>query len=177
MLGSGNESQLSVTSVIMGEAAHTLQCAVLFICGALQVTCVTCTFEYNNFQLNDELIRTNHSKVWFPISLNYIKLTFPPQWQKLEHGVCFAKLITNEDLTLESWNTFYKGGAFIHSHGFKHACLLLRSASVFKSRQETHNDYLLCDWALKSCALMSESAAMFTPLQKSNFQMFTLFST
>lgn len=24
----------------------------------------------------------------------YIKFTFPPQWQKVEHGICFAKLIT-----------------------------------------------------------------------------------
>lgn len=63
MLGSGNEPQLSVTSVIMGEATHTLQCAVLFICGTLQVMGVTCTFEYKSFQINDGLIKTNHSNV------------------------------------------------------------------------------------------------------------------
>lgn len=100
----------------------------------------------------------------------YIKLTFPPQWQKVEHGICFAKLITKRVLTLESWNTsFYKGGTFIHSHGFKHACLSPRSASGFKSRQETNNNCLRCDWALKSCALMPESAAMFHSTPEEQF--------
>lgn len=131
------------------------------------------------FNLMMDLSRLIIVKFDFQTLWIYIKLTFPPQWQKLEHGVCFAKLITKGDLTLESWNTsFYKGGRYFYTQPGFQACLSVAAAlSQWVQKQTKNNDYLHCYRALKSCELMSELAAMFTPLQKSNFQMFTLFHT
>lgn len=63
MLSRSNEPQLPVISVIVAEAAHTLQGVVLFICDALQVRYIKCISEHQHFQLNDGFTETNHRKV------------------------------------------------------------------------------------------------------------------
>lgn len=46
MLRRSNGPQLSVISVIVAEAAHTLQCVALFICDTLQVRHIKYIFEH-----------------------------------------------------------------------------------------------------------------------------------
>lgn len=147
MLGRGNEPQLSVTSVIMGEAAHALQCSVLFICGALQVTCVTWTFEYNSFQLNDGFIKTNHSKVWFPNSLNLHKAHISPS--VTEKNTVF---VLQNSLLREIWlwsleTSFYKGGRYFYPQPGFLACLSVAAAlSQWVQKQTRSTQWLFTLW-------------------------------
>lgn len=179
MLGSGNEPQLSVTSVIMGEAAHTLQSAVLFICGALQVACVMCTFAYNSFQINDGLIKTNHSKVWCPNSLNLHKAHVSPS---VTESRAWLSVLQNSLLSecwlwsLETHHFIREVLLFTATVSSMPVCRCARPAGSKADRKQTMTVYVVTGHcrAVPSC---QNQLPCSTPLQKSNSQLFTLFNT
>lgn len=107
----------------------------------------------------------------------YIKLTFPPQWQKVEHGICFAKLITEFWLwSLETHHFIREVLLFTATVSSMPVCRCARPAGSKADRKQTMTVYVVTRHcrAVPSC---QNQLPCSTPLQKSNFQMFTLFNT